>query len=104
MSLQTIEFELHATGKPRRITGPVHNGVVGSGDLEVLLSPIDKAGLIEVRVVTPVRGFNDLWRRVITHFAVESGLTDTLIEINDNNASPAVVAMRLRQALAEASA
>jgi len=104
MALQTIEFELNSAGTPRRITAPVHHGVVGSGDLEVLVSPTDQAGKLQVRIVTPVKGFDELWRRVITHFANESGLTDALIEINDNNASPAVVALRLRQALAEASA
>ncbi|ABD86622.1 malonate decarboxylase acyl carrier protein [Rhodopseudomonas palustris] len=104
MALQTIEFEIDGTGTPRRVTAPVHYGVVGSGDLEVLLSASDKVGKLKVRVVTPVKGFDDLWRRVITHFATETGLTDALIEINDNNASPAVVALRLRQALAELSA
>ncbi|KIZ40824.1 MULTISPECIES: malonate decarboxylase acyl carrier protein [Rhodopseudomonas] len=101
MALQTIEFEINGTGTPRRVTSSVHYGVVGSGDLEVLLSPSDKAGKLSVRVVTPVKGFDDLWRRVISHFAAETGLTDAQIEINDNNASPAVVALRLRQALAE---
>lgn len=104
MALQTIEFELNGTGTPRRVTAPLHHGVVGSGDLEVLVTPTDKADKLQVRVVTPVKGFDDLWRRVITHFATETGLTGALIEINDNNASPAVVALRLRQALAEASA
>ncbi|ABD07993.1 Malonate decarboxylase delta subunit [Rhodopseudomonas palustris HaA2] len=104
MALQTIEFELNSTGTPRRVAAPVHHGVVGSGDLEVLVSPIGKSGKLQVRIVTPVKGFEDLWRRVLTHFANETGLTDALVEINDNNASPAVVALRLRQALAEASA
>jgi malonate decarboxylase acyl carrier protein len=79
----------------------VHYGVVGSGDLEVLLSASDKPGKLHVKVVTPVKGFDDLWRRVLAQFAAETGLTGALIEINDNNASPAVVALRLRQALAE---
>lgn len=101
MALQTIEFELDGSGTPRRVTAPVHYGVVGSGDLEVLLSASDKAGKLLVKIVTPVKGFEDLWRRVLGQFAAETGLTGALIEINDNNASPAVVALRLRQALAE---
>jgi malonate decarboxylase delta subunit len=104
MALQTIEFEIDGTGTPKRVTAPVHYGVVGSGDLEVLLSPVEKSGKLKIRIVTPVKGFDDLWRRVIGHFATETGLTDGLVEINDNNASPAVVALRLRQALAELSA
>lgn len=104
MSLQTIEFTVAGTGTPTRIAARAHYGVVGSGDLEVLLEPSAATGVVAVRIVTPVKGFDALWKRVVEHFVGETGLTDATIEINDNNASPAVVALRLRQALAETKA
>lgn len=103
MSLETIEFTV--TGPATApLAGRAHNGVVGSGDLEVLLEPKPGEGAVAVRIVTPVKGFDSLWKRVIEHFVTETGLTAASIEINDNNASPAVVALRLRQALADVQA
>ncbi|NLH82000.1 MAG: malonate decarboxylase acyl carrier protein [Phyllobacteriaceae bacterium] len=103
MSLETIEFTVAAAGT-RKPAARAHYGVVGSGDLEVLLEPKAGDAAVSVKIVTPVTGFDALWKRVIEHFVGETGLTATSIEINDNNASPAVVALRLRQALAEAQA
>lgn len=103
MSLQTIEFTVAATGT-RVPASRAHYGVVGSGDLEVLIEPMAGDSAVTVKIVTPVKGFDALWQRVVEHFVADVGLSATSIEINDNNASPAVVALRLRQALAEAQA
>lgn len=100
MSLEKIEFSVASTGSSS-LVGRAHYGVVGSGDLEVLLDPKPKAGSVDVLIVTPVKGFDALWKRVLEDFVADTGLTEASIEINDNNASPAVVALRLRQALAE---
>ena len=79
-----------------------HSGIPGSGDMEVLIRRADLNGEIKFKVVTPVKGFDDVWEKVLLKFAEESGLGDAEIEINDNNATPFVVAARLRQALREA--
>jgi malonate decarboxylase delta subunit len=79
-----------------------HSGIVSSGDMEVLIRRKDLDGEVKFKVVTPVKGFDDIWKRVLLKFADESGLGDAEIEINDNNATPFVVAARLRQALREA--
>ena len=60
------------------------------------------AGDVQVKVCTPVVGFDEVWERVLERFVKESGVSDVAIEINDNNATPVVVSMRLRQAIDEA--
>ncbi|ABC22124.1 malonate decarboxylase acyl carrier protein [Rhodospirillum rubrum] len=103
MALNTLEFDIkHDAGTPV-LKAPVHIGVVGSGDMEVLMEPKALGGAVSVRIVTPVTGFDALWKRVLEAFVTESALADVRVEINDNNATPAVVLLRLRQALAEAA-
>jgi len=79
-----------------------HSGIVSSGDMEVLIRRKDLDGEVKFKVLTPVKGFDDIWKKVLLKFAEESGLGDAEVEINDNNATPFVVAMRLRQAIREA--
>ena len=106
MALQEIEFVIHPTEKEYE-TIPVdwsHNGVVGSGDMELLLRRAENDGSVKVKIVTPMRGFDEVWKRVLKKFVTDSNLGNVNIEINDNNSSPFVVATRLRQGLLEAKA
>lgn len=68
----------------------------------VFTQPDSMAGDVQVKVCTPVVGFDEVWERVLERFVKESGVSDVAIEINDNNATPVVVSMRLRQAIDEA--
>jgi len=79
-----------------------HTGVVGSGDLEVLMKQADLSGGVQVKIVTPVTGFDHVWEKVLDKFVRETNLGDLIIEINDNNSTPFIVSMRLKQALIEA--
>lgn len=79
-----------------------HSGVVGSGDMEVLLYRRDQGGRVNVAVCTPVHGFDQVWEQVLRRFVEQSGCGDLDLEINDNNATPFVVSLRLQQALMEA--
>ena len=79
-----------------------HSGVVGSGDMEVLMFRRDQGGRINVSVCTPVTGFDEVWKRVLGKFILESRIGDLDIEINDNNATPFIVNLRMKQALIEA--
>ena len=103
MALHQMEFEFTG-GKPSDTlpTPWSHTGIVGSGDMEVLLRRVDLNGAVHVKVVTPVRGFDDIWEKILEKFVRESGLADTTIEINDNNSTPFIVGLRLKQALIEA--
>ena len=75
----------------------VHVGVVGSGDLEVLLEP-SPDGRAHVSVTTSVAGFGAVWQHVLDRFF---GRFDgaAAIEINDSGATPGVVLLRLEQAV-----
>lgn len=101
MALNRLQFEFVAT-TPRSLPVPVvHYGVVGSGDMEVILETKDLGGKTSVVVVTPVNGFDHVWELVLQRFIDECQLANVLISINDNNATPVVVSQRLRQALLE---
>ena len=89
--------------KPFPLEG-IHRGVVGSGDMEVLFTKSDLGGKVEYKICTPVSGFDDVWEKVLERFTESTGLADCVVEINDNNATPVVVNMRMRQALEEALA
>jgi malonate decarboxylase delta subunit len=92
-------FEFNYPAK-RKAPNRAHVGVVGSGDLEVLLEPIDSTSA-SVRIRTSVDGFEDTWKAVLDRFF---GQYDAAvhIEINDAGATPGAVFLRLQQA-AEAS-
>jgi len=103
VALQQLKFEF-------KVDNPIefshewhHYGVVGSGDLEILMEKKDLGGAVEVQVVTPVVGFDKVWGMVLEKIVTENCLGNISININDNNATPIVVSMRLRQALAEAA-
>jgi malonate decarboxylase delta subunit len=88
-------------GGTREIHAAVVVGVVSSGNLEVLVEslPDDARCLIDVR--TPARGFDAVWAAVLQDFFERSRLGGVRIAINDVGATPAVVSLRLDQAVAE---
>lgn len=101
MALQLLHYEFKVEA-PKRI--PIewgHYGVTGSGDLEVLFERQDLNGAVRVKVATPVKGFEHVWKKVLERFVTEFNLGDLSIEINDDNATPVVVYLRLRQGLVE---
>jgi malonate decarboxylase delta subunit len=75
-------------------------GVVGSGDLEVLLEP-NVAGKTSVAVNTSVDGMGHRWQAVLTRIFTTTLLPAAKIEINDCGATPGVVRMRIEQAFEE---
>lgn len=79
-----------------------HVGVVGSGDLEILLEPREEAGA-EVSVLTSVDGYEHVWRQVLDRFFSRRSLGGRY-EIHDFGATPGVVSLRLAQVVAEAGA
>ena len=92
--MERIELDYPAR---RTVTGRAHVGVVGSGDLEVLLEPTqgDRA---HVLIRTSVDGFRDTWKAVLDRFfAKYDGAVR--IEINDAGATPGSVLLRLEQAV-----
>jgi malonate decarboxylase delta subunit len=90
--MERLEFEYPAT---RPVPHRAHVGVVGSGDLEVLLEP--RQGCVaHVLVQTSVGGFAATWKAVLDRFFDKyDGIVR--IEINDAGATPGSVMLRLWQ-------
>ncbi|PTM56855.1 malonate decarboxylase subunit delta [Desmospora activa] len=92
--METLSFEYAAT-KP--LKNRAHVGVVGSGDLEVLLegSEEPKARIV---VRTGSEGFGQTWQAVLERFFTIHDVAAN-VTINDFGATPGVVKLRLEQAL-----
>lgn len=96
--LETLDFS-YSGGRPAGAFAPVLVGVVGSGNLEVLLEAAAGAGC-SVHVETSARGFAPVWQAVVDDFQARHGLSGVRLSINDMGATPAVVSLRLDQAVA----
>jgi malonate decarboxylase delta subunit len=92
--MEQIEFDYPAR---RRVKGRAHVGVVGSGDLEVLMEPRDGNGA-HVLIRTSVDGFHDTWKAVMDRFFSRYD-GSVGIQINDAGATPGSVLLRLEQAV-----
>lgn len=78
-----------------------HAGVVGSGNLEVLIERAELSGRCEAVIDTAIHGYERTWHMVLRDFVTRQGLADVRISINDGGATPAVVTLRLDQAAAD---
>ena len=96
--MQTLNFEYPAT---TRAAERAYVGVVGSGDLEILLEPTDDRKA-SVRVRTTVDGFDVVWRKVLDAFFSHHPVAGRY-ELNDFGATPGVVGLRLLQVLERSS-
>ena len=104
--LETLEFSSGNASQAASATSAppaVLVGVVGSGNLEVLIEPSDIPGC-QVRVSTSARGFAPIWTAVMADFFSRHPLQGVTVSINDMGATPAVVSLRLDQAVAELKA
>ncbi len=97
--LETLDFS-YATGQAAGSFAPILVGVVGSGNLEILLEAATGQPCA-VRVETSARGFAPIWQAVVDDFHTRHPLTGVRISIHDMGATPAVVSLRLDQAMAE---
>lgn len=75
-------------------------GVVGSGNLEVLVEPGHDPSACQFRINTSAVGFGAIWEAVLNGFQSRHQLCGISISINDMGATPAVVSLRLDQAIA----
>ena len=98
METLTYRFE----GGHRQLPQQAHVvGVVGSGNMEVLIESAPLAGACSIEIKTAATGFGATWQAVMHDFHERWKLADTRIAINDMGATPAVVSLRLDQAVAE---
>lgn len=97
--MEKLNFAFDGSTAPAA-SAPVLVGVVGSGNLEVLVEPKANAGRCSVEVSTSAHGFGAIWQAVLRDFHERHGFADVVISINDMGATPAVVSLRLDQAAA----
>jgi malonate decarboxylase delta subunit len=91
--METLHF-IYPEGLP--LTGSAHVGVVGSGDLEILLEPSPDR-IARVRIRTRCEGNQKTWKAVLDRFFARHPVA-AAIEVNDFGATPGVVQLRLEQA------
>ncbi|MBH1593392.1 malonate decarboxylase acyl carrier protein [Stenotrophomonas maltophilia] len=97
--METLDYRFDGRTPGRFPHDAVLVGVLASGNLEVLLEPAAQDGAMTVHVVTAAQGFGTIWQAVIGDFARRHPLRDVRVSINDAGATPAVVSLRLDQAV-----
>ncbi|MDB5919861.1 MAG: mdcC [Massilia sp.] len=95
METLSYRFEGGKRGLPPQ---PQVVGVVGSGNLEVLIESKPLGGACTIEIKTAAVGFGATWQAVMRDFHERWQLMDASIAINDMGATPAVVSLRLDQA------
>lgn len=92
--METLNFKYAAT---KKISNRAHVGVVGSGDLEVLMEP-SKDNFATIVIRTRFDGYKEIWKNILDEFFSTNDVAASF-EINDFGATPGMVSMRLFQAL-----
>jgi malonate decarboxylase delta subunit len=93
--MEQLKFD-YPTAK-RQVVKKAHVGVVGSGDMEILMEP-SQTGVAHVSVQTSVNGFSGSWEKVLDRFFTKYDGA-VRIHINDAGATPGSVMLRLEQAV-----
>jgi malonate decarboxylase delta subunit len=93
--MEQLKFEYPSA--KRRVPKKAHVGVVGSGDMEVLMQPAE-TGSANVSILTSVNGFSSSWKAVMDRFFSKYDGA-VRIDINDAGATPGSVMLRLEQAV-----
>ena len=95
--METLHFSFDGGRAPAPFA-PALVGVVASGNLEVLVEPAAGTGC-RIDVDTSARGFGAIWEAVLRDFHDRHGLAGIVVSIHDMGATPAVVSLRLDQAV-----
>ena len=96
--METLRYDFPACGTQAVDETPIVVGVVGSGNLEVMIEPVSNSNACTVEIVTAAVGFGTIWQAVIQDFITRRQPVGVRISINDVGATPAVVSLRLDQA------
>ncbi len=99
--MEHLQFEFKGSGNRKGPQQTTLVGVVSSGNLEVMLENADLNGLCRINVSTSAQGFTEIWQAVLSDFATRYDLANLQISINDGGSTPAVVCLRLDQAMEE---
>ena len=95
--MESLQFEFDG-GRVLPPFAPALVGVVASGNLEVLVESAPGTGC-RIAIDTSARGFGAIWEAVLRDFHDRHGLAGFTVSIHDMGATPAVVSLRLDQAI-----
>jgi malonate decarboxylase delta subunit len=99
--MEHLVYELETTAGPAPRRPPVVVGVVASGNLEVLVEPGLRPDRCRAEIWTSAAGFGEIWQAVLADFAAGHAVAGLTLSVNDGGATPAVVTLRLGQAIEE---
>jgi malonate decarboxylase delta subunit len=99
--MERLVFDLESAPAAAPARAPVIVGVVASGNLEVLVEPGAAPGRCHVEVSTSAVGFGEIWEAVLRDLAARRPVAGLAFSVNDAGATPAVVTLRLDQAIEE---
>jgi malonate decarboxylase delta subunit len=97
MTMENLKYRFDG-GKPTQGATAIV-GVLGSGNLEVMVEPAALGGACEIEVSTAANGFGTIWQAVMKDFFARHRAGDIRISVNDAGATPAIVSLRLDQAI-----
>ena len=95
--METLHFAFDG-GRVLAPFAPALVGVVASGNLEVLVEPAPGTGC-RIDIDTSARGFAPIWEAVLRDFHDRHAAAGLAVSIHDMGATPAVVSLRLDQAM-----
>jgi malonate decarboxylase delta subunit len=98
VGIETMQFEFRGQHQLAPFP-PVLVGVVSSGNLEVLIEA-EPGERCTLNIQTSARGFRTIWQAVAQDFHDRHQLAGVTVSIHDMGATPAVVNLRLDQAVA----
>lgn len=97
MTIENLKYRFDGGTPTRGVAAIV--GVLGSGNLEVMVEPVALGGACEIVVSTAARGFGTIWQAVMKDFFARHRAGDIRVSVNDAGATPAIVSLRLDQAI-----
>lgn len=97
--MEKLQFQLDSNS-PSTAQQSVICGVVGSGNLEIFVSKTEIQDQCVIEVNTSAVGFEKVWQAVLNEFAQRYAVAGYKFQLNDMGATPAVVSLRLSQAVA----
>lgn len=98
MSMEQLRYKLPSKAQGKA-SDAILVGVTASGNCEVLLEKDNDAAHCSIDIQTSARGFGQIWQAVLNDFAERKNAGGLKIEIHDVGATPAVVSLRLDQAI-----
>lgn len=99
--MEHLNFSFDGGQPASASASPIVVGVVSSGNLEVMVESFANDARCSIDVSTPARGFDHVWAAVLGDFFERARIAAVRISINDVGATPAVVSLRLDQAIEE---